>query len=151
MLPAGNNHNWLKQELSMDAKTGGWKFEWQRLLGANPTRVSRVSPCLASRDTDGLCSGVASKDVCIWTAFVAETVFSSWAKGRLSNVREDKDNDSLAGKCQAGLLPLYKIQVSHNMPPFVQGSPGPVRITPWEPSWGTRRILTFWLHGYYYE
>lgn len=42
-----------------------------------------------------------------WTALEVEIVFSSWAKGRLFNVQYDKDNDSLLGKCQAGLLAPY--------------------------------------------
>lgn len=57
---------------------------------------------------------------------------------------------TLLGKCQAGLLALYiKFEfpkpgfLSYNVTPFVQGSPGPVHITHWEPSWGTRQILTY--------
>lgn len=84
-----------------------------------------------------------------WTGLEVEIVFSSWAKGRLFNVQYDKDNDSLLGKCQAGLLaPYIRFQfpkpgfLSYNMTPFVQESPGPAHITLWEQSWGTRQILT---------
>lgn len=111
------------------------------MLGDNSPQITHGSPYLASRNIEYLCSGVSFQGhLYIEQPRKVEIVSSSLAKGRLFNVQDNKDHDSLLGTRQASSRPLSFLNQgfpSCDTIAPVQESPGLVCITVWELSQGT--------------
>lgn len=67
-----------------------------------------VSACLAGRDTDCIYSRLSLKLFVKWTVLECRNYVSFQANGRFFTIHYKKDNVSLQGKVQTGLLPIIK-------------------------------------------